>query len=125
MGGGRKSIHLCDVIYPLPRSMLHIVSTSDETHVVAAPFHARHFRLVTLQTETVKVRAFYTNDTLNAQLLCCQAFYQLKVCLLNCLFFLSLMSPPCQFYNTGFTYLNLHYIITMLKSFNIRKYSLF
>ena len=35
------------------------------------------------------------------------------------------MLPPCQFYNTGFTYINLHYIITMLKSFNIKKYSLF
>ena len=31
------------------------------------------------------------------------------------------MSPPCQFYNTGFTYFNLHYIITTLKSFNIKK----
>ena len=35
------------------------------------------------------------------------------------------MSPPCQFYNTSFTYFNLNYIITMLKSFNIKKYSLF
>ena len=34
------------------------------------------------------------------------------------------MSPPCQFYNTGFIHLNLHYIITMLKSFNIKKYHL-
>ena len=31
------------------------------------------------------------------------------------------MSPPCQFYNTGFTYFNLNYIIAMLKSFNIKK----
>ena len=31
------------------------------------------------------------------------------------------MSPPCQFYNTGFIYFNLNYIITMLKSFNIKK----
>ena len=35
------------------------------------------------------------------------------------------MSPPCQFYNIGFIYFNLNYIITMLKSFNIKKYSLF
>ena len=34
------------------------------------------------------------------------------------------MSPPCQFYNTGFTYFYLHYIITMLKSFNIKKSTL-
>ena len=30
--------------------------------------------------------------------------------------------PPCQFYNTGFIYFNLSYIITTLKSFNIKKY---
>ena len=37
----------------------------------------------------------------------------------------SFMSPPCQFYNSGFVYINLNYIITTLKSFNIKKYSLF
>ena len=32
------------------------------------------------------------------------------------------MSPPCQFYNTGFIHFKPHYVITMLKSFNIKKY---
>ena len=27
------------------------------------------------------------------------------------------MSPPCQFYNTGFMYINLNYKITTLKSY--------
>ena len=31
------------------------------------------------------------------------------------------MSPPCQFYNNGFMYINLNYIITTLKSFNTSK----
>ena len=34
------------------------------------------------------------------------------------------MSPPCQLYNTGFMHLKINYIITKLKSFNIKKYSL-
>ena len=33
------------------------------------------------------------------------------------------MSPPCQFYNNGFMYINLNYIIITLKSFITVKYT--
>ena len=48
-----------------------------------------------------------------------QLFFDIKRENIRC------MSPPCQFYNASFMYINLNYIITMLKSFNIKKYSLF